>query len=387
MENVLVEISIIIIFSAVLSWFAFFLKQPIIIAYIGCGILFGPWGLSFIKGINFIESISHIGITLLLFLAGLVLHPKRLLNLFRETLIVTTISSMVFFAVPFLFTYLWGFTFWESIVCGIALMFSSTIIVVKLLPTTTLHQQHMGSICIAVLLAQDLLAITAIMLVNMNTTFFTSLIDIAIIPVKGIVLVIFAFLFEEVVIRRIMRQIDKFHELLYLSAFGWCFGLAILSQKLGFTFEVGAFIAGLSLARNPLSLFLSENLKNFRDFFLVFFFFVLGATIDLSLILEILLPAVLLGIIILIIKPLIFKLLFLFNKEQKKFSNETSLRLGQSSEFSLILVILAYKLNIIGRDVSFIIQLTTIISMIVSSYIVILKYPTPLGIKENLKKD
>ena len=128
MEAFIFDLSIILVGAAVLSLIAVFLKQPIIIAYIVCGAIVGPWGVGWIKNPEFIETISHIGITLLLFLAGLCLHPQKLLGLFRKTAFVTLASSLVSFGIAFGIAHLFKFQLIDSLCIGLALMFSSTIL-------------------------------------------------------------------------------------------------------------------------------------------------------------------------------------------------------------------------------------------------------------------
>lgn len=166
MEEFIFDLSIVLVGAAILSYLAVVLKQPIIIAYILCGVLVGPWGFGLIKHAEFIEMISHLGITLLLFLAGLCLHPQKLFRLFRKTIFVTLANCVISFLVAFLFARIFRFGMVDSLCIGLALMFSSTILTVKLLPTTRLHQQRMGAVCIGVLIMEDLLAISVLALIR-----------------------------------------------------------------------------------------------------------------------------------------------------------------------------------------------------------------------------
>jgi Kef-type K+ transport system membrane component KefB len=385
MEHFLLDIGIVIVLSAVLSWVAFFTRQPIIIAYIVCGVIAGPWGLSLVKNIEFVNAVSRIGITLLLFLAGIVLHPQRLIGLFRKTMLVALGSSLLMLILTMVFALAWGFGVTESLFIGLALMFSSTILVVKLLPTTTLHQQHMGSVCIGILIIEDLIAV--LLLMFLNRTQAGSLLQVLLVPIKGIGLIAFALLFEQFVLRKVMARIDEFHEVLYLSALAWCLGMALLAHLAGFGHEVGAFVAGVALARSPLSLFFSEGLKFLRDFFLVLFFFVLGARIDLLVMQKMIIPAAILGILFITVKPWVMKLLFKTTGEDAPFSKEAAWRLGQASEFSLIIAVFALEAGKVGQNASQLIQMATIITMIISSYIVVFRFPTPLGMRKQLKQD
>ena len=142
-----------------LAWIAVIARQPMIVAYIVCGALLGPSGFGMIKAPEFMRAISELGVMLLLFLAGIVLHPDRLLRLFRSTTAVTLVNAGASFVVASVVTRVWGFGWGDAAFVGVACTFSSTILVVKLLPTTTLHQEHMGGLAIGVLILQDLLAV------------------------------------------------------------------------------------------------------------------------------------------------------------------------------------------------------------------------------------
>ena len=323
--------------------------------------------------------------TLLLFLAGIELQPRRLVGLFRETALVTAGSGAISWLAAFLFSLAWGFSPNDSMYIGLALMFSSTILVVKLLPTTTLHQKRMGAICISILILQDLIAVAVLWF--MRAAGYHTALHIVLLPLKGAFLIGFALAFEQFALRRIMKYSERFHETLYLLCLAWCLGMAMLSGALGFSYEVGAFIAGMALARSPIALFLSEGLKFFRDFFLVLFFFVLGARLDLLVARAMLVPAMVLAALFLLTKPLVFYLLFRLGGERKPFSGEAALRLGQTSEFSLIIAALAAHAGLVGARASQLIQLSTIATMIVSCYLVVLFHPTPMGFRKGLKQD
>lgn len=379
------DIAIIIVVSTCLAVIGVLTRQPIIIAYILAGIALGPWGFSIIKGISFLNGVSHIGVVLLLFLAGVVLHPRRLVELFKETIIITVVTGLIFCTIFAAVARIFGFSILECVIIGIALMFSSTILVVKLLPTTALHQKRMGSLCIAVLIAQDIIAVAVLLFLSGRRP--GSVLQTALIPVVGATFIAAVMFGEQYIIRPIMRKVDYYHEVIYLMALAWCFGCSIVAQKIGFSHEIGAFIAGLSLARSPISLFLSEGLKFFRDFFLVLFFFTLGAQIDILIVKIICIPAIVLSILLLVMKPLGYMLLFRFNGEQRRFSKEIGIRLGQASEFSLIVGLTALASNDISRNAAQLIAIVFIITLIVSSYITVFFLPTPIGSSGTLKQD
>ncbi len=387
MEKFIFDLSIVLVGAAILSYFAVVLKQPIIIAYILCGILVGPWGFGVIKNVEFIEMISHLGVTLLLFLAGLCLHPQKLFELFKKTSLITLINSGCSFVLTFVFLLLFRFSIIDSLCIALALMFSSTILVIKLLPTTKLHQQRMGAMCISVLILQDLLAIGVLALIRCMNSPQGVLVSFSFMLAKLSVLIGALVLVEHYVLRKVMARVDRVQEALFILGLAWCLGVAGISAKMGLFYETGAFFAGVVLARHKISFFISEKLKPLRDFFLVLFFFALGAKLDLLIMKDIFVPALLLATIFIIAKPWLFKKAFSWAGESNTFAKEIGLRLGQLSEFSLLIALLAFELGNISARASQFIQLATIFTFIASSYIVVFKYPTPIGTTEELIKD
>lgn len=168
---------------------------------------------------------------------------------------------------------------------------------------------------------------------------------------------------------------------------GWCLGMAELGVLFGLSHEIGAFIGGVTLASSPIALFVAESLKPLRDFFLVMFFFSLGAGFDMSTIPNVLAPALLLAVLALLLKPLTFRWLLLRTGESDKRSHEVGYRLGQLSEFSLLIAVLAMERGVIEQQTSYLIQLATLITFLVSSYVVVLRFPTPIAVSDRLRQD
>jgi Kef-type K+ transport system membrane component KefB len=305
----------------------------------------------------------------------------------REAVVVTTLSSLAFGVIGALVGWIFGFKLLESLVIGAAMMFSSTIIGLKLLPTTALHHRHVGQVMISILLLQDIIAITILLLlegVSQAGMEWQQLMKLAV-AVPSLVLV--AFLFERYALVRLMRRFDTIQEYVFLTSIGWCLGMAQLADLLGLSYEIGAFIAGVSLATNPIARFIAESFKPLRDFFLIMFFFSLGASFDLPMLPEVLLPGVILATTLLVSKPLVFSRLLTRSAEKESLSNEVGVRLGQTSEFSLMIAVLALNAGAIGLQASYLIQTTTLITFIVSAYLVMLRYPTPIAVTDRLRKD
>jgi Kef-type K+ transport system membrane component KefB len=200
-------------------------------------------------------------------------------------------------------------------------------------------------------------------------------------------LFLFAFLVERYVLIKIIQRFNRIHEYMFLVAIGWCLGLGQLAEYLQISFEVGAFIAGISIAQSPISRFIAESLRPIRDFFLILFFFALGAKLDLSILSGIWVYALILGGTMLLVKPLVLSPLLYKLVPSKTAGWEIGVRLGQISEFALLVGYTAEKSNLISKSAYSLIQLSTIITFIVSSYWVVNRYPTPIATTERLRRD
>ena len=382
--------SLFIIFSgaAMLASLALYTRQSLLVAYILLGLFVGPWGGEFITDPKIIEQIGQIGIVFLLFLLGLHLEPQSLVKLLKETTIATLLSSSVFALVGYSVGYMAGYSSFECIVIGVSMMYSSTIIGLKLLPTTILHHQRTGEIVISVLLLQDIIAIFSLLwLQAASSPEGGVLLEMAKVFILLPVVTGFAFLFEKYVIGFAFRKFDRIHEYLFLLAIGWCLAIGQLAEYLKLSFEVGAFIAGISLATNPIARFIAENLRPLRDFFLILFFFSLGASIDLSMAKKSMLPAIVLAGLMLILKPICFKYCLKKISPSIKVAKEVGVRIGQISEFSLLVAYLALEHQLIGVEAAYLIQSATILTFIVSSYIIVNRYPTPIAAHSRLRRD
>jgi Kef-type K+ transport system membrane component KefB len=387
MDSLLTSFFLIFSSAAVLATLALYTRQPLIVAYIGVGVLLGPSGTSLIVDPSLINSIAKIGIIFLLFLLGLDMQPSKLGNMLKNAMLVAIASSALFFAIGFLIGHLTGYTRQENVVIGIAMMFSSTIIGIKLLPTTVLHHRHTGELVVSLLLIQDLIAIIVLLILSGGFLEFSSATKVIRILVSLPLIILFAFLFVRYILLKLLARFDAFHEYIFLVAIGWCLGLAEIAELAGLSLEVGAFIAGVSIATSPIAYYIAENLKPLRDFFLVLFFFSLGASFHLGLLIDVALPALLLAGTILIVKPMVFRVLLHGVSESVSVGWEIGFRLGQISEFSLLIAFVATSEALISQNASHLIQATAIITFLVSSYLVVFRYPTPIGVSDDLRKN
>ena len=373
--------------AAILATVALFARQALLVAYIILGVLLGPSVLGLVDDPHVIGDIAHIGIMFLLFLMGLELNPKELLLLMRKTTVITLASSIVFWGIGALLAMLFGYTFWETMLIGAAMIFSSTIVGLKLLPATVLHHQRTGEIIISILLLQDFIAIVLLIILEGSPEAEHPVIEFMKLALALPLLIGGAVLFVQKVLLRLLQSFDTIHEYIFLLAIGWCLGMAEVAAVLGISHEIGAFVGGVTLASSPISLYMSENLKPLRDFFLVMFFFSLGAGFDLGMLGTLFLPALVFAALTMVGKPPVFRFLLQRSGESQNRSKEVGVRLGQLSEFSLLIAVLALERGRIGSEASYLIQLTTLLTFIASTYLVVLRYPTPIALSDELRRD
>ena len=373
--------------TAILSTMALFTRQSLLVAYIVLGMIFGPWGLKLVSNTEVIKEAGDIGIIFLLFLLGLHLHPQNLFHSLRKMSLITFVSSLLFFIIGFIPGYFFDYSFFQCTIIGIATMFSSTIIGIKLLPTTILHHQHTGELVVSILLLQDIIAIAVLLVIDAIGPQALSLGHIGL-TLSGFPILIFvSYIFQRYVLSRLLTRFDKIHEYIFILSIGWCLCMAELSYFLGLSEEIGAFIAGVALAANPISFYIAESLRPLRDFFLVIFFFTIGASFNFDYFSAVIVPACVLATLVLILKPIIFKWLLYRSGEVKNISWEIGVRLGQMSEFSLLVIYLALETHLLPATPTYMVEAAVIITFIVSCYWTVMRYPTPLSSTDQLRRD
>jgi len=378
--------SFFLIFSgaALASTLALFFRQPLLVAYIFIGGLLGPFGVGYISNSSLLTDIAEFGIIFLLFLLGLDMQPSKLFHTLKKTFLVTLASSIIFILLGYSTGLLFSFSHVESLVIGFAMIFSSTIIGIKLLPTTVLHQKHMGELMVGILLLQDFIAIFLLVFLDSGNIEQSSALRVLL---AFPLLLAIAYFVTRFILIKLVARFDQFKEYIFLLAIGWCLGLAALASAMGLSAEIGAFIAGVSLATSPISLFIALNLKPLRDFFLILFFFSLGAQFNTALLGQVIAPALLLAALALSVKPVVFHFLLRRFSERSVLAWDAGLRLGQISEFSLLIAFVATQSGMIGETASLVIQAAAIMTFLVSSYIVVMFCPTPIASNPKLRRD
>ncbi|GAA5218462.1 cation:proton antiporter [Corallincola platygyrae] len=385
-DAIVIQLSMIVVSAAIIGTAFLYARQPIILAYIFAGIMIGPSGFDLFPDANNIEQISHVGVILLLFLLGLHLQPRKLLLLFQKTALVTLGTSLLFFSASFLFALGMGMAIKEALVIGAALMFSSTVIGLKLIPTTALHHKHIGEVMTSVLLMQDILAIMVILFLNVDSgegMVFT----FGLLLVKLAVMAVLAFAGVRFIVLPLFRRFDVIQEYTFVTTLAWCLLWAETAHQIGLSYEMGAFIAGLSIAVSQVAMAIAEHLKPLREFFLILFFFAIGAEFDATMAPFLMLSGFCFGVVLVGLKALSFKHAFLRSGESLPISQQLGVRLGQASEFSMLVAFSALSSGVLSQQGATLIQSATIATFIFSTYWVVKRYPTPISSKPKLRRD
>lgn len=379
--------AVIFLGAAVLSSLALYARQPIIIAYIALGVALGPQGAGLVADINLVSGAGHVGIILLLFLLGLDMKPSALWNSLRQSTLVAVFSTLIFGAAGYGMSRLFSFNHLDSLLIGAALVFSSTIIGIKLLPTTVLHHKHLGELMIALLLFQDVMAIVVLVLMESvgggDYSAEALLMPLVTLPL----LAVLSWVSVKTILLTLIQRFDRYHEYIFLLSIGWCLGMAELAILMGLSAEIGAFVAGVSIASSPIAQYIAISLKPLRDFFLVVFFFSVGSGLNLEALPKVAVPAVAMAALFLMVKPLVYQWLVRGIFDEPKLAWNLGLRLGQCSEFSLLIAFLGTAKGLLSADAATVIQACTILTLLLSSYVVVLKLPNPIAISDQLRRD
>ncbi|HLD37261.1 MAG TPA: cation:proton antiporter [Candidatus Nanoarchaeia archaeon] len=367
-QEVLLNLSIIIIVSAVLAVIARIIKQPPIIAYLIAGVVVGPLFLNITASSSeFIQVFAHIGVAFLLFIVGLSLD----LRVLKEIGVVSTFAGIaeiiVVGGIGFLISAGLGMGSTTALYIGAALAFSSTVVVVKILSDKkeidTLH----GRIALGILIIQDFaaaIALMAIPLLNSGASQLSVLISFS--EVIGIIAAI--FLFSAFALNKFMNYLARSQESLFLFGIAWALALAVLFDRLGFSLEIGALIAGMSLASSKYTLELGSKIKPLRDFFVVLFFVFFGTQLAGQIGWDLVRISLLFSALIIIVKPVIVMTILRIFGYKKKTNFLAGTSLAQISEFSLILILMGYTLGHLSQDIMSMAVLIAIFTIGASSY-------------------
>ncbi|MBU4266434.1 MAG: cation:proton antiporter [Candidatus Altiarchaeota archaeon] len=369
--EVFIELSIIISITVLITGLMRLLKQPLIIGYILTGIIAGPRLLNIISSTETLSILSHMGIALLLFIVGLSLSPKVIKEVGKVSS-VTGVGQVIFTTlIGFFICRLLGFSTIVSIYVAVALTFSSTIIIMKLLSDKGDMGTLYGRIAIGFLIVQDLIAILILMVIpSIPAGFdFTNLVLGTIL--KGVGLLVVLFLVGIYILPGITTTIAKSQEFLLLFSIGWCLALASLFHYLTFSMEIGALLAGFTLSLSPYRYEISSKMRPLRDFFIVLFFILLGSQMLFTDITRHITPIITLSAFILIGNPLIVMTLMGLLGYTKRNSFLAGLTVAQISEFSLILIALGVKVGHLTNEILSFVTAVGLITIAGSTYMIL----------------
>ncbi len=366
-----VEISLLLLSVSAISFVLFGLKQSLILGYILTGILLGPAGFNFIQSKDIIQLLSQFGIVILLFIIGLHLSPKAIKEIGLRIIILGVIQVALTSWLGWGLGLALGFDWQKAIFIGLALAFSSTIVILKILADQGDIQTLFGRVAVGFLIIQDV--IVSIMLIFMGamsgaSTSFGFLVLNLILKVSLLLALI--YFLSRFLLPEFLHLAARSSELLFIFSLTWGVSVAALFHILGLSLEIGALVAGVALATSEYAEEISSRLRPLRDFFIVLFFLLLGSQLNLVSMGKLWLPVILFSLFVIFVKPLLVIVIMELVGFHKKTSFQVGVSLAQISEFSLIMAALGLEMGLIDREITTIITLVGIFSIAFSTYII-----------------
>ena len=366
------EISLVIITAMLISLVIRILKQPLIIGYILAGVVSGPLILDIVHSNETIDIFAHFGVSLLLFIIGLGLNPRVVKEVGRAAVAAGCGQVLITTAGGWLILRALGYTDLVAFYIALALAFSSTIIVLKILSDKKEQNRLWGKISIGFLLVQDIIAAIVLVAAAAATQDGWSGNQVAELAIAGILLGGSLWLMATQILPRFRNFIASNAEFLLLFSLAWGFGIAYLFLQAGFSLEVGALAAGIALANQPYATGVAVRLRTLRDFFIIMFFVNIGANVEIQGFWSLLPEAVLLSAFVLIGNPLIVMFIMRHLGFTRQTGFKSGLAVSQISEFSLILIgLVGPSLGIISGRINNLVIMVALITITVSSYLMI----------------
>ncbi|MDY0109938.1 MAG: cation:proton antiporter [Candidatus Krumholzibacteria bacterium] len=374
-QVVFVQTTLMLVLATAIGFVGSRLKQPLIVSFIAVGILVGPFGLNLVNDPHSLELLAEIGICILLFIVGLKLDLAMVRTMGRVAL-ATGLGQVLFTSLGgFGLARLLGMEMIAAVYVAVALTFSSTIIIVKLLSDKREIDALHGRIAIGFLIVQDLAVVLAMITLSAYGAGAAGE-QTLLWKFGNVILYGIAFLGGVLLLMRralpwLLEQLARVPELLVLFAIAWAVGLAAFGDWLGFSKEVGAFVAGMSIASTPYRDALGARLISLRDFLLLFFFIHLGSSLNLSLLGGEIVPAVVFSMFVLIGNPLIVMVIMGRMGYRKRTGFLAGLTVAQISEFSLILIGLGAALGHVDAATVGLVTLVGLITIGLSTYMIL----------------
>jgi Kef-type K+ transport system membrane component KefB len=382
MFGVFGEFALLLLMSAAAGALALWLRQPVLIAYIVIGIVAGPAVLGLVTAHDQIDLLAQVGVAILLFVVGLKLDLQHIRHI-GPVALATGLGQLTFtIIIGFGLILLMGKSVMEALYVAVALTFSSTIIIVKLLSDKREIDSLHGRIAVGFLIVQDLAVVLAMMVMSAmradgaDTGGEGSLLAFAgSLALRVGVAAVGMYLLMRHVLPKVVDRMAKSQELLLIFAIAWGTGLAALGEWAGFSKEAGAFLAGFSLASTHYRDAINARLTGIRDFLLLFFFIDLGAKLDFSTLGGELWPAALLSLFVLVGNPLIVMAIMGYMGYRKRTGFLCGLTVAQISEFSIIFVAMGISLGHIGNEALGLTTLVGVVTIALSTYLILYSHP------------
>ncbi len=372
-EHTFYEIAALILLASVVGLIGLMLRQPLVVTFIAVGILAGPDALGIARSTDYIALLSEISIAVLLFLVGLKLDLK-LVRTLGAVALATGLGQVIFTAVfGFLICIALGIDMMTAVYVGIALTFSSTIIIVKLLSDKKEIDSLHGKIALGFLIVQDIVVVLAMVVLSalgVGIAEGTGTADILRVLLSGVAVLGFVVLFIRYLADPVMRQIARSPELMVIFAVGWAAALAAVGHWLGFGIELGGLLAGVSLASTQFRDAIGSRLGSLRDFLLLFFFIGLGVSLDLSTLGHQVGPAIVLSLFVLIGNPLIVLAIMGWMGYRKRTGFLAGLTVAQISEFSLIFMAMGVTIGHVTQESMGLVTLVGLVTIALSTYMI-----------------
>ena len=372
MTNIFADIALILALSTVLAAIFSRLKQPIILAYLLVGIITASSGIfeQVTKEPTF-EFFAELGIAFALFLIGLELKFSDIKQIGRAAILLGVGQVIFTTAFGFLISYqIFRFSGTDSFYLGLALTFSSTLIVVKLLAQKRDLDSLYGKIATGYLIVQDFIAIATLILIT-SVSKGGGAGQFAFTALEGLALVFIILVLNRYVLQSLFSMLAKNTEVLFLSGVSWALIFSAASVALGFSIEIGAFLAGLGLARLREERQLASWIRPLRDLFVTIFFLSLGLRLPIDVLATIIVPTLLLSAFVLIGNPLIMMVIMGTLGFRRRTSFHVSITSAQVSEFSLIFIVLAYRFGLINEKVVNLTTATALVTIVLSTYLIV----------------
>lgn len=369
-EHIFSEITLLVAVAAGISLLMRLLRQPLIIGYILTGLIVGPATLGLVQSPEMLGLLGKFGIALLLFIVGLGLNPKTIKEVGRVALLTGVGQVLFTSAIGYSIVRALGHDPVAALYIAVALSFSSTIIILKLLSDKKEQNKLHGKISIGFLLVQDIIAAFALVAATATGNGGLNLSQMLVLGLRGAGLLVLIFGISMLIVSRMTKFLSGSQELLFLFAIAWGFGVAAISHELGFSLEVGALFAGVALASKSYAQEISARLRPLRDFFIIVFFIGLGAGLNIATVGSLMWQAIILSGFVLVGNPIIVMTLMGLLGYTKRTSFKAGLTVAQISEFSLIFILIGASGGQVGEDIVALVAIVAIITIALSTYMI-----------------